>query len=104
MGKRLSPIRLAVGLSLALVGGAMARPATRKDLAGRAICYNTGEKATYFRDGKYESNTIGKGTWKVTGLGVQLTAERFTGILAFEVNPDKSISIPSANMTGTDCK
>jgi hypothetical protein len=104
MGKRLSPIGLAVGLSLALVGGAMARPATMKDLAGRTICYNTGEKATYFRDGKYESNTIGKGTWKVTGAGVQLTAERYTGLLAFEVNPDKSVSIPSANMTGIDCK
>jgi hypothetical protein len=104
MRKRLSPFGIAFGLSLAFVCCAMARPVTTKDLAGRTICYNNGEKATYSRDGKYESNMIGKGTWTVTSAGVQLHAERFSGILDFEMQPDKSISIASHNMTGNDCK
>jgi hypothetical protein len=105
MGGRLSPLGSAFGLSLAFVcGAAVARPATVKDLAGRTVCYNNGEKATYFRDGEYESNTIGKGTWRVTSAGVQLSAERYTGILDFEISPDKSISIASVSMTGNDCK
>lgn len=49
MGKRRGLIGLASGISLALVGHATAKPATTKDLAGRTICYNNGEKATYFR-------------------------------------------------------
>ena len=104
MRKRLSAFGLAFGLSLAFVCCAMARPATVKDLAGRTICYNNGEKSTYFRDGKYENNRIGKGTWTVTSAGVQLHAERFSGILDFEIQPDKSISIAAYNMIGNDCK
>jgi hypothetical protein len=83
---------------------AMARPVTVKDLAGRTICYNNGEKATYFPGGKYQSNMIGAGTWKVTSGGVQLATEKFSGVLDFEIQADKSISIASHGMTGRDCK
>jgi hypothetical protein len=104
MRKHLSPFGLAFALSLAFVCCAMARPVTTKDLAGRTICYNNGERATYFRDGKYESSSIGKGTWTVTSVGVQLHAEHFSGNLDFEIQPDKSISIAAYSMTGNDCK
>ncbi len=99
MSKRVSSLGLALGISLAFVFCAMARPATVKDLAGRTICYNNGEKATYFRDGKYQNNLIGKGTWTVTSAGVQLHAERFSGLLDFEIQPDNSISIAAYKMT-----
>ena len=81
-----------------------AKPATTKDLAGRTICYNNGEKATYSRDGKYDSNLIGKGVWKATSLGVQINAQTFTGLLDFEMQPDGSIHIDKYNMIGNDCK
>jgi hypothetical protein len=104
MRKHLSSFGLAFGLSLVFVCCATAKPVTTKDLAGRTICYNNGEKATYSGGGKYESNKIGNGTWRVTSGGVQLNAERFTGVIDFEIQPDKSISLPAYNMTGTDCK
>ena len=104
MRKRLLSLGLASALSLAFVCNAIARPATVKELAGRTICYNNGEKATYFRGGKYESNKIGNGTWAVTSAGVELHAERFSGILDFEIQPDKSVSIAAYNMIGNDCK
>ena len=104
MRKCLSPLGLAFGLSLAFVSCALARPVVTKDLAGRTICYNNGEKAKYSRDGKYDSTSIGKGTWTVTSAGVQLHAEKFSGLLDFEIQPDKSISIPAYSMTGNDCQ
>ncbi len=104
MGKHLWVLGLASGLSLALVGQAMAKPATTKDLAGRTICYNNGEKATYLRGGKYVNNKIGNGTWSVTSVGVQLNAERFTGLVDFEIQPDGTIALPAYGLTGKDCK
>jgi hypothetical protein len=104
MLKRFLSLGLACGLSLVFAGYAMAKPATTRDLAGRTICYNTGEKATYLRGGKYENNMIGNGTWRVTSVGVQIDAERFKGIIDFEIQPDGTISIPAYHMTGKDCK
>ena len=43
-------------------------------------------------------------TWAVTSAGVELHAERFSGILDFEIQPDKSVSIAAYNMIGNDCK
>lgn len=94
---------LIAGLSVAFGCGAVAKPVTAHDLAGRTICYNNGEKATYFPDGKYQSSMLGKGTWTIISSGVWLKAEQFNGILDFEIQPDKSISIPKANMTGKYC-
>ena len=104
MGKRRGLIGLASGISLALVGHATAKPATSKDLAGRTICYNNGEKATYFRGGKYESSKIGNGTWSATSAGIQISAEHFAGLIDFELQPDGTLSLPAYVMTGKDCK
>jgi hypothetical protein len=90
--------------SVAYVSLATAKPVTTADLAGRTICYNNGEKATYLRGGKYVNSKFGNGTWAVTAAGVQLHAGDFSGIFDFEVQPDRTISLPSVNLTGTDCK
>jgi len=83
---------------------AVAKPVTTTDLAGRTICYSNGEKATYFRNGKYENNKIGNGTWSVTSVGVQLNAQFMTALLDFEIGRDRTILIPAYNMIGMDCK
>jgi hypothetical protein len=76
MCKRLSSLDLAFGFSLTFVCCAAARPATTEDLTGRTICYNNGMIATYFSDESLENSVTGKGTWKVTSSGVQITADR----------------------------
>jgi hypothetical protein len=100
----LSPFSLAFLLSLALVSSASATPVTAKDLSGKTICYNTGERATYFPGGKYENNQIGNGTWAVTAHGVQLHTERFSGLLDFEKQPDGTITIDAYHLIGKYCK
>ena len=83
---------------------AEARPVTTKDLTGLTICYSDGEKPTYLRGGKYENNMVGNGTWSVTSVGVQIHAEHFTRLIDFEIQPDRTISIPAYDKTGKDCK
>jgi hypothetical protein len=104
MRKCLSSLGLTLGLSLAFVLGAMARPATVKDLAGRTICYSNGMKATYFRGGKYANNVIGNGTWRVTSVDLQLDTERAHEVIVVEIQPDHTILLPVLSLTGKDCK
>ena len=104
MRKRLSSLGSAFGISLAFVCCAAARPVTTEDLAGRTICYNNGMKATYFSDGKLENSMTGKGTWKVVPDGVQINAERYSGLEDFEISPDRTISVAAFGLIGNDCK
>jgi hypothetical protein len=83
---------------------ALGKPVTTADLAGRTICYNNGEKATYYSDGRYENNVIGNGTWSVTSTGVDLETDSLKAIIAIEIMADGIVSIPRAGMSGTDCK
>jgi hypothetical protein len=103
MRMRLSPLGLAFGLSLAFVYSATARPVTVEDLAGRTICFSNGSKATFFRDGKYENNTIGKGAWTVTSAGVDVHAENQSAIFNLVIHPDGTFS-DNLGLTGKYCK
>ena len=46
---------------------ALAAPVTDSDLRGRTICWNSGVKVTYGKDGFFYSDQVGSGTWRVVG-------------------------------------
>jgi hypothetical protein len=45
---------------------AFADPVTKADLAGKKICWSD-ETATYGKNGSYDSNLCGHGTWRLKG-------------------------------------
>ena len=102
MRKRLSPLGLAFGLSFAFSCCAMARPVTTEDLAGRSICFNNGSKATFFPDGKYENNSIGKGTWAVTSDGVKIHAGLRNAVFKLDMRSDGTFS-DNLGLSGKYC-
>ena len=103
MRKLLSLLWLAFGLSFAFSCCAMARPVTAEDLAGRSICFSNGSKATFFPDGKYENNSIGKGTWAVTSDGVKVNAQLMNAVFKLDKHPDGTFS-DNLGLTGKYCK
>ena len=103
MRKRLSPLGLAFGLSFAFSCFATARPVTTEDLSGRSICFSNGSKATFFPDGKYQNNSIGKGTWAVTSDGVKVHAELTNAIFKLDIHPDGTFS-DNLGLSGKYCK
>jgi hypothetical protein len=104
MRSHLPPLGLALAFLLAPVYSAMARPATAKDLAGRTICFDNGEKPTYTRDGKWENNWHGIGAWKVTPAGVEIRSDTFSGVLRVEMRNDGTILDTTYNIAGKFCK
>ena len=72
--KHLSPFSLAIGLSLAFVCSAMAKPVTAADLSGKKICWGNGDTMTFSPGGKFSSTQYGEGTWALTGVAVELHA------------------------------
>jgi hypothetical protein len=55
------------GAVVACSAAAFAEPVTEADLAGKKICWDNGGIATYGKDGSYESNVNGHGTWRLVG-------------------------------------
>ena len=103
MRQRLLPFGLALGLSFAFSCCAVARPVTAEDLAGRSICFSNGSKATFFPDGKYENNSIGKGTWAITSDGVKVHSELLNAVFKLDIHPDGTFS-DNLGLTGKYCK
>jgi hypothetical protein len=100
----LPPLGLALTFLLTSICSATARPVTTEDLAGRTICWDNGEKSTYTRDGKWENDRHGSGTWKVTPAGVEIHSETFGGVLSVEMRDDGTVLDATYNIAGKFCE
>jgi hypothetical protein len=75
---RKTPIILAAvvsGHSVCALAGAV----TDADLRGKKICWNTGFTSSYNKDGSFDGNRIGHGTWRLNGDLLTVNAEHGSG-------------------------
>ena len=54
-------------LSSFLISPVLARPVTSADLYNKKICWNNGFISTYNKDGSFDGNRSGHGTWNLNG-------------------------------------
>ena len=99
---RILSLALAASIAFALSGlpVAMAAPVSAADLAGKKICWNSGTEATFGPGGKYSSNTVGVGTWKVTSNGVSIRTSTTNGYNDIQKEPDGTFSLRKAGRGG----
>ena len=67
------------GAALAQSVPAVAGAVTDADLRGKKICWNTGFISTYNKDGSFDGNRAGHGTWSLNGDLVTVNAEHGSG-------------------------
>jgi hypothetical protein len=77
--------------ALALVFGppvvALASPVTDADLRGKTVCWSYGgTRNTYGKDGSFDSNLIGRGTWRL--VADRLTEDGDHGVYTFTIDKD----------------
>ena len=58
---------------------AFAGAVTNADLRGKKICWNNGNTSVYNKDGSYDSNRVGHGTWRLDGDVLTISAEQWAG-------------------------
>jgi hypothetical protein len=58
---------------------ASAAPVTDADLRGKKICWNTGFTSSYNKDGSFDGNRSGHGTWRLNGDVLTVSAEHGSG-------------------------
>ena len=64
---------------------AMARPVTDSDLRGKTVCWSYGgTRNTYGKDGSFDSNLAGHGTWSL--VGDRLTEHGDHGVYSFTID------------------
>jgi hypothetical protein len=87
-----------------LCANAMAGPVTSADLSGNSICFNIGVDS-FMRGGRFFSTIHGNGTWEIAPGGVEIDAERFTGLLPLEkaANGRFIAHLGSATLVGKYC-
>jgi hypothetical protein len=63
---------------------ALANPVTDADLRGKTICWSYGgTRNTYGKDGSFDSNLIGHGTWSL--VGDRITENGDHGVFSFTI-------------------
>ena len=77
--------------ALALVFGppvvAVASPVTDADLRGKTVCWSYGgTRNTYRKDGSFNSNLVGHGTWRL--VADRLTEDGDHGVYTFTIDKD----------------
>jgi hypothetical protein len=70
---RMSMILAVVALGQSVC--AFAAPVTDADLRGKKICWNTGFTSSYNKDGSFDGNRSGHGTWRLNGDLLTVSAE-----------------------------
>lgn len=58
---------------------AIASPVSDGDLRGKKICWNTGLTSSYNKDGSFDGNRSGHGTWRLDGDVLTVSAEHGSG-------------------------
>ena len=81
---------------------ASAAPVTDADLRGKKICWNTGFTSSYNKDGSFDGNRSGHGTWRLNGDVLTVSAEHGSG--ASNISKDGSTfhSSRRASRSGKD--
>jgi hypothetical protein len=81
---------------------AIAATVTDADLRGKKICWNTGFTSSYNKDGSFDSNRIGHGTWRLAGD--QLVVSASNGAGSNTITKDRNIfhSTRRASKSGQD--
>jgi hypothetical protein len=70
--------KLSMMLAAVVLGqsvSAFAAPVTDADLRGKKICWNTGFTSSYNKDGSFDGNRSGHGTWRLNGDLLTVSAE-----------------------------
>ena len=67
------------GVALAQSLPALAGPVTDADLRGKKICWNTGYTSSYNKDGSFDGNMSGHGTWSLNGDVLTVNANHGSG-------------------------
>jgi hypothetical protein len=91
-------------LVFCLASPAMAKLATAAELSGKKICWDNGNISSFLPGGKYSSPMIGDGTWSATASGVAITAQRWSGMLDVDKQPDGTFKSSVEKATGKYCK
>jgi hypothetical protein len=66
---------------------ALVSPVTDADLRGKTICWSYGgTRNTYGKDGSFDSNLIGHGTWRL--VADRLTEDGDHGVYTFTISKD----------------
>jgi len=92
------------GLASAFLSPATAKLATVADLSGKKICWSNGNISSFLPSGKYSSPLIGDGTWAATANGVEIHAQRWSGFLDVDKQPDGTFKSAVENAVGKYCK
>jgi hypothetical protein len=83
----LAPTAVSLAAVLIMSPSALAAPVTDADLRGKTICWsNGGTRSTYGKDGSFESNLIGRGTWSL--VGDRLTENGDHGVFSFTITKE----------------
>ena len=80
MGKVLSALRkgaVLLGAVVACSAVAFAEPVTKAELGGKKICWSDGW-ATYGKNGSFDAQGCGHGTWSLAGNRVEIRANLCT--------------------------
>ena len=82
----ISPAAVVLGAALSAPNAALAEPVAKADLAGKKICWNTGNTAAYHKDGSLDSSRFGHGTWRLASDTLTISAEH--GSFAFTIKKE----------------
>jgi hypothetical protein len=90
------------GAALAQSIPAVAGGVTDADLRGKKICWNNGNTSTYNKDGSFDSNRVGHGTWRLNGDVVTISAEQWSGANTISKDGNGFHSVRRASKSGAD--
>jgi hypothetical protein len=90
------------GAALAQSVPAVAGGVTDADLRGKKICWNTGFISSYNKDGSFDGNRAGHGTWSLNGDLVTVNAEHGSGASNISKDGDTFHSTRRASRSGKD--
>jgi hypothetical protein len=84
--------------SLPVVAG----PVSDADFRGKKICWNTGITSSYNKDGSFDSNRSGHGTWQLVGDQLSVNASNGVGTSTVTKDGNQFHSTRRASRSGKD--
>jgi hypothetical protein len=93
---------LVCGAALAQTFPAFAGPVTDADIRGKKIGWNTGFISSYNKDGSFDGNRAGHGTWSLNGDVLTVNAEHSTGTASISKDGNTFHSVRRGSKSGKD--
>jgi hypothetical protein len=81
---------------------AFAASVTDADFRGKKICWNTGFVSSYNKDGSFDGNRSGHGTWRLNGDVLTVSAEHGSGASSISKDGSTFHSTRRASRSGKD--